>query len=121
MGVGRSDLPQTGAAPVDFSVGCVLGQPPPSVLPPVPSRALVILSEAWAQGPLNRVGALETSVNDLNEPKGKRQEWSVEVLQAQALQPMVASPTSLNRSLLPCQYMGKGRACPSLWAGERVQ
>lgn len=106
---------------MDFSVGCVLGQSLPSVLPPVPSRALVVLSEAWAQGPLNRVGALETSVNVLNEPKGKRQEWSVAVLQAQALQPMVASPTSLSGNLLPCQYMGKGQACTPLWAGERVQ
>lgn len=121
MGVGRSDLPQKGAAPMDFSVGCVLGQPPPSVLPLVPSRALVILSEAWVQGPLNRVGALETSMNVLNELNGTRQEWSVEVLQAQALQPTVASPISLSRNLLPCQYMGKGRACPSPWAGERVQ
>lgn len=43
---------------MEFFVGCTLRRPLPSVLPLVPSVVLVILSEAWAQWPLNRVRAL---------------------------------------------------------------
>lgn len=50
--------PDTAWASVEFFVGRTLGSPLPFVLPLVPSVVLVILSEAWAQWPLNRVGAL---------------------------------------------------------------